>query len=223
MSWKSDLVNLQSFTADFVETVVGRYVGRIRHWEIVCGANCGGENELSEEQRLNLIIRAAEAAQAVDEQIQISLRVIQPWGEYLSTTENRLPPIQFVDTLRRSGASLAEINLDLRFGNGEIHSLQRDMLYVSQLLDHWSLLQLPINVMVALPERCRDNDDVAELVAWQSDIIEDLMLMCLSKERVSGFFCLNWNDSSVMDATLVGANQSIHPVVKRIAQIWDEN
>ncbi|MGB4737091.1 MAG: hypothetical protein WBH50_02835, partial [Fuerstiella sp.] len=72
-------------------------------------------------------------------------------------------------------------------------------------------------------ERCRDNDDVAELVAWQSDIIEDLMLMCLSKERVSGFFCLNWNDSSVMDATLVGANQSIHPVVKRIAQIWDEN
>lgn len=38
-AWTGDMVNLQSFTADFVETVVGRYVGRVRHWEVVTGAN----------------------------------------------------------------------------------------------------------------------------------------------------------------------------------------
>ena len=68
--WKRDLLNLQSFTSDFVETVVSRYVGRIRHWEVICGPNRGGANALSEEQRLNLIVRAIEAAQEVDEQIQ---------------------------------------------------------------------------------------------------------------------------------------------------------
>jgi len=222
-SWKGDLLNLQSFTSDFVETVVSRYVGRIRHWEVVSGANRGGVNDLSEEQRLNLIIRAVEAAQEVDEQIQISLRVIQPWGEYLSTTENRLPPIQFVDTLRRSGAKLSEVNIDLRFGNGDIQSLQRDMLSVSQLLDHWSLLQLPLNVMVALPERVFGiDDDIASLVTWQADVVEDLMLMCLSKERVSGFFCLNWRDDGVLDGALVGERQTIHPVVQRISQIRND-
>ncbi|MCH2203820.1 MAG: endo-1,4-beta-xylanase, partial [Fuerstiella sp.] len=50
--WCGDIINLQSFASDFVETVVGRYVGRIRHWEVLCGANCGGAAGLTEEQRL---------------------------------------------------------------------------------------------------------------------------------------------------------------------------
>lgn len=215
--WKGDLLNLQSFTSDFVETVVSRYVGRIRHWEVVSGANCGGSNELTEEQRLNLIVRAIEAAQQVDEQIQISLRVIQPWGEYLGSTDNRLPPIQFVDTLRRSGARLSEVNLDLRFGSGQIQSLPRDMLSVSQLLDHWSLLQVPLNVMIALPESTNDRDP-GEYVEWQAQTVEELMLMCLAKERVSGFYCLNWSDPTSDDPALMGKEDTVHPAVTRIMQ-----
>ncbi|MEZ6131020.1 MAG: endo-1,4-beta-xylanase [Planctomycetaceae bacterium] len=219
--WKGDLRNLQSFTSDFVETVVSRYVGRIRHWEVVCGPNSGGSNGLSEEDRLNLIVRAIDAAQEVDEQIQISLRIIQPWGEYLSRTDNRLAPIQFVDTLRRSGAKLSEVNLDLRFGTGELHSLQRDMLNVSQLLDHWSMLQLPLNIMAALPETASEalNSSVYELVAWQTELMEQLMLMCLSKERVTGFYCLNWADRTVTDQPLVDPQGNLHPVVRKIAEL----
>lgn len=217
--WKGDLKNLQCFTSDFVETVVSRYVGRIRHWEVVCGANCGGSNNLSEEDRLNLIVRAIDAAQEVDEQIQISLRVIQPWGEYLSTTENRLAPIQFVDTLRRSGATISEVNLDLRFGSGDLCSMPRDMLNVSQLLDHWSLLQLPLNIMAALPETSHPAfcEDFGKQVAWQTQQMEQLALMCLAKERVTGFYCLNWADCTVHDQPLVDMNEALHPAVSRIA------
>ncbi len=213
--WKSDLVNLQSFTSDFVETVVSRYVGRIRHWEVVCGSNRGGASALSEEQRLNLVVRAIEAAQQVDEQIQISLRVTQPWGEYLSNTENRLPPIQFIDTLRRSGARVSEINLDIRFGGGPLHSLHRDMLSVSQLLDHWSILQTPLNVMAALPESSAAADPVSR-VQWQIQQMEDFLLMCLSKERVTGFYCLNWADRRVTDEPLVDTDNCLHPVVSNL-------
>lgn len=218
-SWKGDLVNLESFTSDFVETVVGRYVGRIRHWEVVCGANRGGSNQLSEEQRLNLIARAIEAAQQVDEQIQISIRVVQPWGEYLNNTSNRLAPIQFVDTLRRSGVRLSEVNLDLRFGTKELDSLQRDPMSISQLLDHWSLLQMPLNVMMAVPDLAHHTDEsnLPTMIAWQCKMIEDVMLLCLSKERVSGFYCLNWNDGSVRDQPLLDASGNLHPMVERIA------
>lgn len=221
--WKGDLVNLESFTSDFVETVVSRYVGRIRHWEVVCGPNRGGSNDLSEEQRLNLIARAIEAAQQVDEQIQISIRVIQPWGEYLNQTANRLAPIQFVDTLRRSGVRLSEVNLDLRFGKQELDSLQRDPLSISQLLDHWSLLQMPLNVMMALPNLPEESEtgNIPAMVAWQCKVIEDVMLLSLSKERVSGFYCLNWNDLSVHDQPLLDSSFNLHPMVSRIAAFED--
>jgi hypothetical protein len=219
-AWKGDLLNLQSFTSDFVETVVSRYVGRIRHWEVVCGPNRGGANALSEEQRLNLIVRAIEAAQEVDEQIQISLRVIQPWGEYLSTTENRLPPIQFVDTLRRSGATLSEVNLDLRFGGGDLESLPRDMLNLSQLLDHWSLLQLPLNVMAALPTASNSADtDGAAQEKSQMQLMEDLFVMSLSKERVTGFYCLNWEDDDAPGGRLFRPDGSIHSVVSKFSEL----
>jgi hypothetical protein len=223
--WRGDLKNLQSFTSDFVETVVSRYVGRIRHWEVVCGANRGGSNRLTEEDRLNLIIRAVDAAQEVDEQIQISLRIIQPWGEYLSHTENRLAPIQFVDTLRRSGAKVSEVNLDLRFGTGDLYSLHRDLLSVSQLLDHWSMLQLPLNIMAAVPETKSEalNHDVPNLVSWQTDVLEQLMLMCLSKERVTGFYFLNWADRTVHDQPLVDMHGTLHPVVRKIADLEETN
>ena len=220
-AWRGDLVNLQSFSSDFVETVVGRYIGKIRHWEVVSGANCGGPSGLTEEQRLNLVIRAVEAAQQVDEQIQISLRIVQPWGEYLSGNVNRLPPIQFVDTLRRSGARIAEVNLDMRYGGGRIHSQPRDMMSVSQLLDHWSLLQMPLNVMVALPERDHGSEDLEEYINWQAETVESLMSVCLAKERVSGFYCLNWSDPSVQDPALIGQNETVHPAVARIIRLGE--
>lgn len=216
--WKGDLLNLESFTSDFVETVVSRYVGRIRHWEVVCGANCGGVNSMTEEQRLNLVVRAIEAAQQVDEQIQISLRVIQPWGEYLNSTSNRLPAIQFIDTLRRAGAKISEVNLDIRFGRGHLSSLQRDMLSISQLLDHWSLLQLPLNVMAALPNPVEVLDRVSR-VQWQIRQMEEFLLMCLSKERVTGFYCLNWDDPTADSEPLVDVDNCLHPVVSNFSAL----
>lgn len=193
-TWTGDLVNLQSFTSDFVETVVGRYVGRIRHWEVVAGANCGGSGELNEEQRMNLVARAVEAAQQVDEHVLISVRVVQPWGEYLSRSSSRLAPIQFVDTLRRCGVALAEINLEVCVAEQPRTVLPRDSLSLSQLLDHWSLLQLPINVMLSLPQSTRRKG--VELETQQSEWLERALEMCLAKERVAGAYCLNWQDAS---------------------------
>ena len=216
--WKNDLVNMESFTADFVETVVSRYVGRIRHWEVVCGANRGILGGMSEEQRLHLVVRTIEAAQQVDEQIQISLRVVQPWGEYLNATANRLPAIQFIDTIRRSGAQVGEISLDFRFGpfsDNDLHSLPRDLLSVSQLLDHWSLLQIPINVIASLPHTDH-TDDFAELQTWQTDFLEQLIMMSLSKERVNGFYCQNWADEHADSMALVDPDGNMHNALAMI-------
>ena len=110
----------------------------------------------------------------------MSLRVIQPWGEYINSTTNQLPPIQFIDTLRRSGVHFSEVNLDIQFGNSGLRSQPRDLLAVSQLLDHWSLLQLPTNVMLSLPDD--DCMSVGEqnpdrIAINQADWLESMLLI----------------------------------------------
>ena len=221
-SWTGDLVNLQSFTADFVETVVGRYVGRIRHWEVVTGANRGGVADLDEEQRMNLVVRTIEAARQVDEHTQISLRVVQPWGEYLSQTRNRLSPIQFTDTLRRCGVRLGEINLDIRFGNTPSPTLWRDGLSLSQLLDHWSLLQMPINVMLTLPSVA--NGYGKSLEEAQANWVEKAVMMCLAKERVVGVYCTSWLDEAADEASMAMVNSQgmAREPLKRLQKLQDE-
>lgn len=188
--WARHPANLQSFAADYVETVIGRYVGRIRHWEVVLGANRGGAFPLSEEQRFNLLAGIVSAARGVDEHIKISIRIVQPWGEYLSQTQNSLSPIQFFDTLRRCGIRIGEINLDVRVTDGELRTLQRDPLALSQLIDHWSFFQLPINVMVSIPEI--DASDASAAQARRNAWLRSVVLMCLSKERVTGLYFSDW-------------------------------
>jgi len=218
------MVNLQSFASDFVETVVGRYIGRIRHWEVVCGANCGGLGGLTEEQRLNLVIRTVEAARQVDEQIEISLRIVQPWGEYLSDTANRLAPIQFIDTLRRTGVRIAEVNLDIRFGMKQRFSLPRDRLGLSQLLDHWSLLQMPLNVVLSLPDFFPDVEANPQMDELQSQWLRQTLMMCLSKERVAGVYCDGWQSGDA-SSNLVRPDGSLHPAWNQLRTLeqdgWD--
>lgn len=219
--WRGDIINLQSFAADFVETVVGRYVGRIRHWEVVCGANCGGSAGLTEEQRLNLVIRSVEAARQVDEQIQISLRIIQPWGEYLSDSTNRLTPIQYIDTLRRTGVRIAEVILDIHFGTGHRQSLPRDLLGLSQLLDHWSLLQMPLNISLSLPAFFPDAPHTPRQDSLQAQWLRQAMLMCLAKERVTGVYCDTWQDGDGTSG-LIRADDSLHPAWEQLKALDDE-
>ena len=194
-SWTGSLKNLCSFAADYVETVISRYVGRIRHWEVVAGGNRGGLGSFTEEQRLNLLSSVIAAARGVDEQTQVSLRVVQPWGEYLSESANRLSPIQFYDTLRRCGVRFDELNLDLRIQQGDLKALRRDPLSLSQLIDMWSGFQLPINVIISPPAVTETQTEIHN-AQW----LRDAVTMCLSKERVTGIWVSGWEGAS-RDAT----------------------
>ena len=186
------------------------------------GANRGGVASLDEEQRMNLVARAIEAARQVDEHTQISLRVIQPWGEYLSQTKNRLSPIQFVDTLRRCGVRFAEVNLDLRVGDYPAPTLLRDCLSLSQLIDQWSLLQVPINIMLSVPSAPpgKEAGFEATQIPWLFDVVQ----MCLAKERVVGIYYSNWNhqDSKLPQTALLNADDSSRGTLDLLQSMFRE-
>jgi hypothetical protein len=207
-SYGSDLPNLQSLVCDYVETAVGRYAGRIRNWIVCARANTGGALNLSEESRLWLAARALEVVRQVDDEVQVMIRVDQPWGEYQARGTNRLAPLQFVDALLRAGIGLSAVDLEIAVGFRPHGSAPRDLLELSRLLDLWSMLGIPLYVTLVCPSEPTAADPQAsaaitiEQGRWkhdwsesaQSDWIDGLLPLLMAKQAVVGIFWMHLAD-----------------------------
>jgi len=185
--WEQDFRSLQSIVCDFVETAMTRYCGSIRHWEICSRVNTGGALTLTEEDRLSLVARTLEVARQVDEDLQFNIRIDQTWGEYQARGQHRLSPIQFVDALARSGLGLTGVSLELAQGFQPRGSYSYDTLEFSRLIDHWSLLNLPLTVVLAFPsgdevDPLSNSDlEVENSSLWNSPWSEDLQAAWLDE------------------------------------------
>jgi hypothetical protein len=207
-SWGSDLPNLQSLICDYVETAVGRYAGRIRNWTVCARANTGGALGLSEESRLWLVARALEVVRQVDDEVQVMIRVDQPWGEYQARGAHRLAPLQFVDALLRAGIGLSAVDLEIAVGFQPGGSAPRDLLELSRLLDVWSVLGIPLYVTLACPSEPVASDPLASVgveiergrspTEWsesaQAAWIDSILPVLMAKQAVVGIFWMNLAD-----------------------------
>jgi len=232
--WGHDYYALQSFVSDFVETAIARYAGRVRLWEIVARANSGGALQLDEEQRLMLAARAVEVARQVDDELQLSIRVDQPWGEYQAEGGYRLSPLQFVDALVRSGVGLTGVTLEIAFGFEPGGSACRDRLEILRLIDLWSALGLSLSVSLAFPSQVRRGGeseagiDVAEAqwkapwseaaqAAWLADVLPLLM----AKPAVAGIEWAQYSDAvphRFPNAGLLRSDGSAKPALERLTR-----
>lgn len=204
--WEQDIWNLTSFVCDFIETVIRRYQGRVRMWEVASRANTGGGLTLSEEHRLGLIAKALEVARHVDEEAQMFMRIDQPWAEYQARGQHKLSPLQFADALARAGLGLTGLNLELSMGYVPRGSASRDLLEYSRLIDFWSTLGMPLQITLAFPSasgvdpQCESDLEV-ERPSWkgawtpetQADWLDQTLPLLLAKPAVIGVF---WNQLS---------------------------
>ncbi len=106
-----------------------------------------------------LAARAVEVARQVDDELQLSIRVDQPWGEYQAEGGYRLSPLQFVDALVRSGVGLTGVTLEFAVGYDPGGSASRDRLELLRLIDLWSSLGLALSVSLAFPSQARRSGD----------------------------------------------------------------
>lgn len=159
--WDGDLQSLVSFMCDYVETAVGRYRGRIRRWQLCTAGNVGGVLKLGEDDLLWLTARLAEAAWQVDPDLELTIGIAQPWGDYMGREERTYSPFVFADTLIRAGLKLTALDVELFMGISPRASFCRDTLDTSKLLDLYGLLGIPIQVSLAYPGSA-DDDALAD-------------------------------------------------------------
>lgn len=204
--WQHDYWNLQSFVCDFIETVISRYVGKVRIWEVAARANAGGALAMTEENRLTLVAKALEVARQVDPEGQFLIRIDQPWGDYQARGQHKLSPMHFADALIRAGMELSVINIEIGVGYTPSGSPSRDLLDFSRLIDQWSVLGLPLQVTLAFPSGTSHDDLVTtdqevDPRFWRSAIDEEAQLewigdylpLLLAKPSVIAIF---WNHLS---------------------------
>jgi hypothetical protein len=149
--WDRDLPSLASFMCDYVETVVTRYRDRIRRWQLAAACNNGKVFSLGEDDLLRLTARLAEAAWQIDSELELTIGLSQPWGDYLAREEHTYSPFVFADTLLRAGLSVAAFDLEWFLGVLPRGSYCRDLLDASRLLDLFSILGVPLQVTMGYP------------------------------------------------------------------------
>jgi hypothetical protein len=241
--WGRDYYALQSFVADFVETAITRYASRVRIWEIAARANTGGGLGLDEEHRLALTARAVEVARQTDDEIQLSLRVDQPAGEYQAAGLHRLSPLQFVDALIRSGAGLTCITLEFAVGYSPGGSDFRDRFELSRLIDLWSTLGLPLTISLAFPSQVKADPQAETGIdvrapqwksPWsepaQTEWLAEMLPLLIAKPSVAGIEWCCYSDAAAHrypHSGLIRPDGSAKPAFGRLGRFretyWQRN
>jgi hypothetical protein len=153
--WNGDLPTLAAFMCDFLETVIARYKGDVRRWIVCAGFNHADGLGLADDDRLRLAARLFEAAAHLDPELELILSVAQPWGDYLVHDDQTISPLAFADDLIRTGLRVSAVELEVRTGCMPRGSLPRDALDTSRVIDLFSLLGLPLEVVLSRPSSAR--------------------------------------------------------------------
>jgi hypothetical protein len=119
--------------------------------------NTNGVPSLSDEQRLRLTALAIETTRLADPRTPVMVSVDQPWAEYMLNDQTGLWPMRFAEMLVRADLGVAGIGLEINLGYWPGGTLPRDMLEISDHIDQWSVLGMPLILLLAIPSS--DLDD----------------------------------------------------------------
>jgi hypothetical protein len=237
--WERDLQSIASFMCDYVETVVQRYHGRVRCWQLTTGTNCAAALSLAEDELLWLTVRLAEAARQIDSGLELIVGISQPWGDYMAREERTHSPFIFADTLIRAGLNLTAVDLEWIMGVGPNGSYCRDLLEASRLLDLYALLGVPLQLTLGYPSSS-EYDPQAEASlrvdagSWHEGFTPEVQgewaaafaALALCKPYVRG---IDWADLSDADAHLYphcglfDATGAAKPAVARLKALREQH
>ncbi len=188
----------------FVSNVVNRYRSDVHLWHCTAGTNAASVVPLSDDEKVRLTMSSIEVTRHKDVRTPLFISFDQPWGEYMSTDATDLWPIHFADMLVRADLGIAGIGLEMNFGYWPGGTLPRDVLELSEHVDYWSLLGLPLIMQMAVPSSAAP-DSLASAEAGQplgdavaggltprtqQQIVEQLLPALLAKQSVHA---VTWN------------------------------
>lgn len=235
-TWHGDLQTLAAFMTDFLETLIGRYRDHVRRFVVCSGINHADGAGLSDDERLRLVQRLFEAALQLDSELDLVVGIAQPWGDYLIHEDQTISPLSFADDLIRSGLKVSGVELEIRSGTAPRGSWPRDLLDASRLLDMFSLLGLPLEVLLSYPASsapdigARDHGEDLWAPAWrgrpmpegQAEWGASFAALALCKPEVRAVAWDHWSDADphlTPGGGLITVAGKVNPLLARLESL----
>lgn len=136
---------------EFAQATVERYRGRVHIWNAANGLNVPSEMGWSDEQVLRMAVSLIETVRRADDRSPVLLTIDQPWSEYLRDDADGISPLHFADALIRADLGLSGLALDFNLDTWPNGSFPRDPIEINRLIDRWSMLGLPLMVILNSP------------------------------------------------------------------------
>lgn len=151
LEYENDFEQLAACMRDYILAAVEKYRGQVHIWHCAAGMNTRGVPSLSDEQRLRLTALAIETTRLADPRTPVIVSVDQPWAEYTLNDETELWPMPFAEMLVRADLGVAGIGLEINLGYWPGGTLPRDILEISDHIDQWSILGMPLILLLTVP------------------------------------------------------------------------
>ncbi|HYV37550.1 MAG TPA: endo-1,4-beta-xylanase [Gemmataceae bacterium] len=232
---EKSLAGITSYTCNYAATVVKRYRGRVRTWQLTAGTNSQSAFGLNEDETLWLTLRIAEAMRQADPHVELVLGLAQPWGEYMASQPLTNSPFVFADKLIRTGLNLAGLNLELVMGVRPRGSYCRDILDASRIMDLYSLLGVPLHITLGFPSDADKDAQASPDLAvnagrWRSGYTPEIQAewaeafarLALCKPAVKSVLWTHLDDAEphlFPGCGLVNAKGDVQPALARLGQL----
>ena len=165
----SDFQSMYDAACKHATFMVERYQGQVHLWSAAAGLNAPNTLGITDEQVLHLAVGVIQAVRRSDPKTPVVLSIDAPWAEYLGQKSDGISPLHFADALIRADLGLSGLGLELNLNYWPGGSMPRDLVDISDLIDHWNVLGLPLLAHVSAP--CHLNAD--SMTASKSNIVSN--------------------------------------------------
>lgn len=140
-----------------VGSIVSQCVGRVRLWDASSSFNACGKFQLNDEQAFRLASGVIGTIRSVDTKSPIVFSVNYPAAEYMSkpygNLQENIDPFRFARSLIQAhDRDIAGIGLDLNLNCWPNGTLPRDLIDLSDIIDHWQDLEKSLLVRLTAPQ-----------------------------------------------------------------------
>lgn len=147
----SDFDSLKRATCEHASKMVTRYRGQVHLWSAGAGLNSPNSLGLNDQQTLQLAVSMIQTVRSLDPKTPVIVNIDTPWAEFLAQRPDGISPLHFADALMRLDLGLSGLALELNLNCWPGGSLPRDLVDISDLIDHWNILGLPLMAIVTTP------------------------------------------------------------------------
>jgi GH35 family endo-1,4-beta-xylanase len=144
--WQHDYSTCRDMVYEQVEKVVHRYKRVVGIWNIASGLNVNDNFRFTPEQMLDLTRMANLIARQARKGARTMIELAQPFGEHCAASHKSMAPLTFVDRAVGEGIRIDCVGVQLLFGQRDAGRASRDLMQISDLLDRFLVLEIPIVV-----------------------------------------------------------------------------